>query len=137
VLTPEARMDEIHAPITRLASDSALRRFALARVFIKTVPIYLLDEPSLFLDAESDAALRQKIERMKGAATIVMATVQPAYMRLADRVVLMQAGRIWAQGAPEGTIPLLMQKPGQAPAKPEAGPPQSLRERLLARQGER
>jgi ATP-binding cassette subfamily C protein LapB len=137
VLTPEARMDEIHAPITRLASDSALRRFALARVFIKTVPIYLLDEPSLFLDAESDAALRQKIERMKGAATIVMATVQPAYMRLADRVVLMQAGRIWAQGAPEGTIPLLMQKPGQAPAKPEAGPPQTLRERLLARQGER
>jgi ABC-type transport system involved in cytochrome bd biosynthesis fused ATPase/permease subunit len=103
------------------------------------VPIYLLDEPSLFLDADSDAALRQKIERMKGKAAIVMATVQPAYMRLADRVILMQAGRIWAQGAPEATIPLLMQKPGQAPAKAEAAaqPPREQQQRLLARQGER
>jgi ATP-binding cassette, subfamily C, bacterial LapB len=140
VLAPEARLEEIDMPIARLASDSALRRFALARLFIKTVPIYLLDEPSLFLDADSDTALRQKIERMKGKATIVMATVQPAYMRLADRVILMQAGRIWAQGAPEATIPLLMQKPGQGPAKAVAAAPPPSRgqhERPLARQAER
>lgn len=141
-IPPDERLQEINAPITSLSSDSALRRFALARVFIKKVPIYLLDEPSLFLDAESDAALREKIEQMKGKATIVMATVQPAYMRLADRVILMQAGRIWAQGAPDATIPLLMQKPPQGAAKTESPSPQipaprEQQQRLLARQGER
>jgi ATP-binding cassette subfamily C protein LapB len=110
VLPPDATLGDIHASIATVTSDSLLRRFALTRVFARQVPIYLLDEPSLYLDAESDAAVRSKIERLKGHATILMATVQPAYMRLADRVVLMRGGRVWAEGGPDSTIPLLMQQ---------------------------
>jgi len=124
VLPPQAVPGDIHAPIPTLTSDSLLRRFALARVFVKPVPIYLLDEPSLFLDAESDAAVRTKIAQLKGHATIVMATVQPAYMRLASRVILMHAGRIWAEGGPESTIPLLMQS-RQGKADTRAAAPES------------
>ena len=108
VLQPGGWLYDIHAPVSTLSSDSLIRRFALARVFIKDVPVYLLDEPSLLLDAESDAALRAKIVSLKGHATIIMATIQPAYMRLASRVVLLQSGRVWAQGAPDATLPLLM-----------------------------
>jgi ATP-binding cassette, subfamily C, bacterial LapB len=124
VLPPTGLLGDIHAPITTLVSDSLLRRFALARVFLKHVPIYLLDEPSLFLDAESDAAVLKKLDRLKGTATIVMATVQPAYMRLADRIVVMREGRICAQGGPKATIPLLMQLQQQIGANARAVAPQ-------------
>ena len=120
VLPRDATRRDLDTPIAALTSDSLLRRFALARVFIKEVPVYLLDEPSLYLDAEADSLLRQKIEALKGRATIVMATVQPAYMRLASRVILMQSGRVWTQGPPEATIPLLMQQPRQAGAEMRA-----------------
>ncbi len=111
-----------------LTSDSLLRRFALARLFIKHVPIYLLDEPSLFLDADADAILRHKINALKGKATILLATVQPAYMRLATRVVLMQAGRVAMEGPPEAVIPLLLNQPRQGtPALPNLPTPQQSR----------
>jgi ABC-type transport system involved in cytochrome bd biosynthesis fused ATPase/permease subunit len=127
VLSPEATIRDIHSPVAVLTSDSLLRRFGLVRVFIKRAPVYLLDEPSLYLDADADALLRQKIEALKGRATIVMATVQPAYMRIASRVILMQAGRVWAQGAPDATLPLLMQSPRQiAEAKASAPPARQL-----------
>jgi ABC-type bacteriocin/lantibiotic exporter with double-glycine peptidase domain len=123
VLPLDAEIGDIHAPVSVLSSDSLLRLFSLARVFIKDVPIYLLDEPSLYLDADADAVLRQKIERLKGKATIIMATVQPAYMRLATRVILMQAGRVWMEGPPDAIIPVLMQQPQQgAPELPKAPP---------------
>lgn len=109
ILPASAAPERIHAPVSMLTSDSLSQKFALARAFVKPMPIYLLDEPSLHLDAESDQIVRDKIASLRGKATVVMATVQPAYMRLANRVVLMQAGRIFSQGAPEAAIPILMQ----------------------------
>lgn len=109
VLPAAAAPERIHDSVSTLNSDSLLQKFALARAFVKPVPIYLLDEPSLHLDAQSDQIVRDKIAALRGKATVVMATVQPAYMRLANRVVLMQAGRIFSQGAPEAAIPILMQ----------------------------
>jgi ABC-type bacteriocin/lantibiotic exporter with double-glycine peptidase domain len=131
VLPPDAYPDTINASVGMLTSDSLLRRFALARVFIKRVPIYLLDEPSLFLDAEADAVVRRKISALRGKATILLATVQPAYMRLATRVVVMQAGRIGMEGPPEAVIPILLNQSRQgAPGTAKASLP---RQRKQAR----
>ena len=80
------------------------QRLALARAYLKQAPILLFDEPGQTLDEAGDAAFMAALERLKGRKTIVMVTHRPSHMRLADRVVVMQAGQVALDGPPETVI---------------------------------
>ena len=84
------------------------QRLMLARAFVKDVPVYLLDEPGNNLDQEGDAALMRKLQSLRGKATVILTTHRPSHMRLADRVVYLQGGRLLAEGTPDEILPKIL-----------------------------
>jgi ATP-binding cassette subfamily B protein len=70
----------------------------MARALLRDAPILLLDEATSALDAESEQLVQQALERlMEGRTTLVIAH-RLATVRKADRIVVMDLGRIVEQG---------------------------------------
>lgn len=85
-------------------ADGVRQRLNLARAYVKNAPILLLDEPAFGLDEAADKALTEKLLSLKGKTTILMVTHRPSHMRLADRLVYLDQGRVLLDGAPEAVL---------------------------------
>ena len=79
-------------------SGGQQQRLAIARALLKDAPILLLDEATSALDSQSEHAVQQALERlMQGRTTLVIAHRLATVLK-ADRIVVMDRGRIVAQG---------------------------------------
>jgi ATP-binding cassette subfamily B protein len=79
-------------------SGGQRQRIAIARAILKNPPLLLLDEATSALDAQSERAVQQALERlMQGRTTLVIAHRLATVLK-ADRIVVMDKGRIVAQG---------------------------------------
>jgi len=85
-------------------SGGERQRVSLARAFLKDAPILLLDEATSALDSESERLVQDAIRRlMRGRTTLVIAH-RLSTVRDADRIVVMEAGRIVETGPHEALI---------------------------------
>jgi len=79
-------------------SGGQQQRLAIARALLKDAPVLLLDEATSALDAQSERAVQQALERlMEGRTTLVIAHRLATVLK-ADRIIVMDKGRIIAQG---------------------------------------
>ncbi len=82
-------------------SGGQRQRLVIARAILRDAPILLLDEATSALDAESERLVQDALDHlMKGRTTIVIAH-RLATVRAADRIIVMDGGKIVEQGTHE------------------------------------
>jgi ATP-binding cassette, subfamily B, bacterial len=89
-------------------SGGQRQRIAIARAFLKDAPLLLLDEATSALDSESEEIIREALGRLMNGRTVIAIAHRLSTVRNFDRIVVLQAGRVIQDGAPD----LLMRREG-------------------------
>jgi ABC-type multidrug transport system fused ATPase/permease subunit len=85
-------------------SGGQRQRLGIARVLLRNPPILLLDEPTTGLDALSEATLVGSLRELMRGRTTIIVTHSMALAANADRVLVVDAGRIVQDGTPEALL---------------------------------
>jgi ATP-binding cassette subfamily B protein len=79
-------------------SGGQRQRLAIARAVLRDAPLLLLDEATSALDAESERLVQASLERLMEDRTTIVIAHRLATVRAADRIVVMDQGRIVEEG---------------------------------------
>ena len=79
-------------------SGGQRQRLAIARALLKDAPILLLDEATSALDSETERLVQQALERTMAGRTTLVVAHRLSTIERADRIVVLEAGRIVEQG---------------------------------------
>lgn len=82
-------------------SGGERQRLSIARAIVRDAPILLLDEPTSALDAESEASIRAALDALSKERTTLVIAHRLSTILDADQIVVMDGGKIVAQGAHE------------------------------------
>jgi ABC-type multidrug transport system fused ATPase/permease subunit len=77
------------------------QRISIARAFLRDAPLLVLDEFTSALDAETERTVRASLRDLRKGKTTLVVSHHPQVLADADRVILLEKGRITAEGAYE------------------------------------
>ncbi len=80
-------------------SGGEKQRIALARAFLKNAPILILDEPTSAIDDQTESPILEAIDRLSCAKTTVIIAHRLSTIRSADRIVVLEDGRVAESGS--------------------------------------
>jgi ATP-binding cassette subfamily B protein len=79
-------------------SGGQRQRIAIARAILRDAPLLLLDEATSALDAESERLVQASLENLMSERTTLVIAHRLATVRKADRIIVMDGGRIVEEG---------------------------------------
>ena len=85
-------------------SGGEQQRIALARAILKEAPIVVLDEATAFADPENEALIQKAFERLLEGRTVVMIAHRLSTVVGADRIVVLDEGRVAEEGTHEQLV---------------------------------
>ncbi len=81
-----------------MCSGGQRQRIAIARAILKNAPVLILDEATSALDNESEHRIQQALEHIMANRTTFVIAHRLSTVERADRIVVMDDGRIVASG---------------------------------------
>lgn len=85
-------------------SGGQRQRIAIARALLRRAPLLLLDEATSALDAESERLVQDALARLMADRTTIVIAHRLATVRAADRIIVMDEGRIVEQGRHDALV---------------------------------
>lgn len=90
-------------------SGGQRQSIAVARALINNPAVLLLDEPSSNMDNQSETALKRRLKESTQDKTVILVTHRTALLDLVDRLIVMDNGRIVADGPKDQVVDALRQ----------------------------
>jgi subfamily B ATP-binding cassette protein MsbA len=91
-------MDSLVGHNGQQLSGGQRQRLAIARAIYKDAPILILDEATSALDSESERLVQDALDRLMRGRTAIVIAHRLSTIERADRVVVLEAGRVVEQG---------------------------------------
>lgn len=85
-------------------SGGQRQRLALARALLREAPIVILDEPTSSLDVTTEALVWRNVEELLRGRTAIVIAHRLSTARMADRIVVLQDGRVAEVGSHEALL---------------------------------
>lgn len=87
-----------------MLSGGQKQRIAIARAILRDAPVLLLDEATSALDAESERAVQAAVDKLAKDRTTLIVAHRLATVKKADRIIVLDQGRIVAQGPHDALV---------------------------------
>ena len=92
-------------------SGGQQQRVALARALVRDPDILILDEPTSNMDNASEQMIKNRLKAVMGNKTLVLITHRLSMLELVDRLIVMEGGRIIADGPKNEVLRRLREQP--------------------------